>query len=165
MYIWLPIKINLFYLTCLLLWISPNMRKHNVFCVRVKKCLIAAFIKINSSWTLVLPSTLSHLSQTLLIWVWIIIVELRLQTQKSLLVLFWLNMKSLILKKKLLKLVCQNYGQYIVFLVCRCISSLLDKFFSLDWEWKATKVIPLFVISLLILFYQLLTTFGATSRL
>jgi len=39
----------LFYLTCLLLWISPNMRKYYVSCVKVKKYLMAAFMKMNSS--------------------------------------------------------------------------------------------------------------------
>ena len=45
-YIWLQVKTELFSLTCLLLWISLNMEKYYVFCIRVKKHLIAAFMKI-----------------------------------------------------------------------------------------------------------------------
>jgi len=51
-----------------------------------------------------------------------------------LLTLFWLNIKSSILRKRLLKLLCQNYSQYIVPLTYRYTFSLLDKFFSLNWE-------------------------------
>ena len=58
---------NKFYLTCLLLWISPNMKKYCISCIRVKKHLIAAFMKINGFWTLVPLLTLLHLSLTLLI--------------------------------------------------------------------------------------------------
>jgi len=46
---------------------------------------------------------------------------------------FWLNMKSLTLRKRLLKLLYQNYDQYIISLVYRYVFSLLDKFFSLYW--------------------------------
>ena len=42
--------------------------------------------------------------------------------------------KSLILRKRLLKLLCQNYSQYIVSLTYGYTFSLLNKFFSLDWE-------------------------------
>jgi len=56
---------NLFYLTYLLLWIFLNMRRHCVFYVRVKKHLIAAFMKMNSSWILVSLPTLLYVSLTL----------------------------------------------------------------------------------------------------
>jgi len=47
--------------------ISLNVKRHYILCIRIKKHLIAAFMKINSSWTLVPLLTLSHLSLTLLI--------------------------------------------------------------------------------------------------
>ena len=47
-YIYMTPSQNKFvYLTCLLLWISPNVKKHCASYVRVKKYLIVVFMKIN----------------------------------------------------------------------------------------------------------------------
>ena len=94
-------------------------KRYYTLCVRVKKHLMVAFMKMNDSWTLVPRLTSLYLSLTLSIWLWVIMAKLRLQTQKYhylwlLLALFWLNMKSLIIRKGLPRLLYQNYDQYIV---------------------------------------------------
>ena len=55
-------------------------KRYYTLCVRVKKHLMAAFMKMNGSWTLVPLLTSLYLSLTLSIWFWVIIAKLRLQT-------------------------------------------------------------------------------------
>jgi len=46
----------------LLLWIFLNMKRHCVSYIRIEKCLMAAFMKMNGSWILISLPTLFYLS-------------------------------------------------------------------------------------------------------
>jgi len=60
---------NRFVLSDLLITVnlSKYEKKHYISCIRMKKHFIVAFVKINSSWILVFPSTLLYLSLILLV--------------------------------------------------------------------------------------------------